>query len=491
MYNARQKVLWFSILSRACVIILQFIFNLLIPDHEADAFVSPCDPLERISIFDRTIDLLFSGLTRWDAQYFIHIAKYGYTYENSLAFFPMYPMCVRYLSMIMGKVFFMLNKHSLIVLAGVSINYFCFVKSAIILYDLSKRVLKSTNLAYKAAILYCINPASIFFSAAYSESMFAYLTFYSMLSSLELNRFVYIPIGLSTLVRSNGLINIGFPVFLWLHKWLSFVLPKIVVERKNSARGAFSFEAFRSFYDFLNILNTIFLSLIPFIFFQIYVYIIFCTKYHMEVPILTHVASFAVENSLQLPGNDNLSWCRETLPIAYSNIQAKYWNLGFMKYYKFKQIPNFILAFPILYIMLKCICRYFMNWRQVLYFCFGLENQGEDRIVKVGRLPVDTFVFVVHALFLTIFAIVFMHIQVSTRFLASASPLIYWYCASVLSYRDNETEKYEESCNLDSKWKIFLMSQKAYTFSDKLIILYFLGYLVLGCAMYSNFLPWT
>lgn len=216
--NERKKIFWFAIISRIIVLNLQFIFNILFPDHNADAFKSPIDNSEQISSYDNIIIFLFNGLTRWDGQYFLHIAKYGYTYENTLAFYPLYPMLIRITSVFIRKIFFKLNVHSSVLIAAVLINIICFVKSAIIFYDLSKIILKTTNIAYIATILYCINPATIFFSAVYSESLFAYLTFSSMLRSIKLDPYVLIPIGLSILTRSNGIVNVGFPIYYQLKK---------------------------------------------------------------------------------------------------------------------------------------------------------------------------------------------------------------------------------------------------------------------------------
>lgn len=68
--------------------------------------------------------------------------------------------------------------------------------------------------AYKAALFFAINPASIFFSAPYSESLNAMLTFSA------LSRFTKgfsakscIAVSLASATRANSILNAGFVVY--------------------------------------------------------------------------------------------------------------------------------------------------------------------------------------------------------------------------------------------------------------------------------------
>ncbi|XP_012281796.1 GPI mannosyltransferase 2 [Orussus abietinus] len=489
MYGPREKVFWFAITSRVGVIMWQFVCNAVCSDHDADAFRSPLNPLESTGFFDRVIHRAFSGLTRWDAQYFIHIAKYGYTYENTLAFFPLFPMSIRGVAMIIGRFLFILNKDSVIVISAVLINLACFVKSAVIFYDLSLKVLKNNDVAYKAGLLYCINPASIFFTAFYTESMFAYLSFYGMLASVGGNSFDYLPIGLSTIVRSNGLVNLGFPVYTWLNNFLTLIATEY---QGTSLFKAFMSSLFRFFLLGLSIFNTVFLSLVPFILLQVYNYMEFCTSTSVGSYMPEHVLRYGIENDLILPGSGNVTWCYASVPMAYAYVQKTYWNVGFMEYYTFRQIPNFLVALPALFLMYKCSLEYLLQHKERLLTTDLAPRAKEREKPTRWRYPPEMFVFVVHGLLLTLFCTFFVHIQVSTRLLASASPLIYWYCAFALSYKpSSKSNTYDELDNTFSKWRVFLMTQKHYTVIDKLIYSYFLGYLVVGTFMYSNFLPWT
>lgn len=489
MYGPRKKVWWFAISTRLIIIVLQFVFNCLCPDHNADAFRGPRNPREKNSLFDNLITSFFGGLVRWDAQYFIHIAKYGFTYENTLAFFPLYPMTIRCIAMLVRIVFFVLNDHSVIVLTAIVINFICFTKSAVILFDLSLHVLKDTSLAYKAAILYCLNPASIFFTAAYSESMFAYLTFRSMLASVENEPYIFLSLSLSTLVRSNGLINVGFLVYSWLKSMITTAIPNFSSEYKYySSKWSLIFDLRHIYLSLCQIITVTLLSIVPFFLFQVYNYSKFCIPQTNVTDLPPYVVHYAIENNLVIPGNVRMPWCDNLIPMAYSYVQDKYWNVGFMKYYRIKQIPNFLLAFPILYIMLRFNMKFLREHKSDILALRFFRNE-EEKTAKYFY-PLEMFPFVIHSLFLTCFCIFIVHIQISTRLLVSASPVAFWYCAFALSYKTRSSE-FDEVGNLDSKWKVFLLTQKKYSKSDILILGYFLSYITVGTFMYSNYLPWT
>jgi phosphatidylinositol glycan class V len=79
---------------------------------------------------------------RWDGQYFLHIADNGYTYENTLAFFPLYPFCVRILSeaIYWAQVeYALIHFTSALKLSAILVNIGAFVLAAVILHDLSRK----------------------------------------------------------------------------------------------------------------------------------------------------------------------------------------------------------------------------------------------------------------------------------------------------------------------------------------------------------------
>ncbi|KAM3965517.1 phosphatidylinositol glycan anchor biosynthesis class V [Aphomia sociella] len=531
MYSPRQKILWFAFSTRIIVIFLQAISNFVIPDHNANVFISPEDPTLRKSYADFAVDRLLGGMKRWDAQYYIHIAQYGYTYENCLAFYPLFPMIVRYLAYglcsLLGN---LLNFHSALLISATIINVLMFIKSADVLHRLSLRILRSECKAYKCAILYCVNPASIFFTAPYSETLFAWMSFYTMLKCTENEtlRFANIditsgmPAGFSMITRSNGSINLGFILYTSFKNVIERTLPEIVYKYKTlKHRIILPFLLLPLLTASVALFLTVIITLIPFLLAQTYNYFKFCVHNDHNLP------EFLFNTEYILPGSAESPWCNNTIPLSYSYIQSHYWDVGFFKYYKLKQIPNFMLASPCIFlIMYHCMSYINNNLKLCLrlglkYNIFGYSNKMPYRQKQYskgfGANDPSMFVYVVHVTFLTIFCIIFVHIQVSTRLLASASPVLYWICSSRMNVGPTPTSdqntinehfrrigigkripshhlsiaNLEGVDNMYSKWKTFIITRRMPDFQSRLIQYYFLGYFVIGTIFFSNFYPWT
>ncbi|CAG7730201.1 unnamed protein product, partial [Allacma fusca] len=167
-----------AISSRIVVFCLQIFASELVPPHVNDGFKFVDD--EAKGILDRIINYLFGGMTNWDGQYFLHITKYGFS--------------------------------STVILASFFLNTFIFVKSAQLLYRLSPYLDRGLNsLSTLTVILFCFNPASIFFSAFYTETLFVYLTLQVLLSLYQKKKVQAVfYASLSSVCRSNGVLNFGF-----------------------------------------------------------------------------------------------------------------------------------------------------------------------------------------------------------------------------------------------------------------------------------------
>ncbi|XP_013183733.1 GPI mannosyltransferase 2 [Amyelois transitella] len=531
MYSPRQKILWFAFITRITVIFLQAISNLLIPDHDAKVFVSPEDPTLRKTYADSIVDMFLGGMKRWDAQYFIHNAQYGYTYENCLAFFPLFPMIVRYVAYGVCSLFgSVINFHSALLISATIVNILMFIKSADILHSLSLRILRSESKAYKSSILYCVNPASIFFTAPYSETLFAWMSFYTMLKCTENEtlRFANIditsglPAGFSMIARSNGSVNLGFIIYTNFKNVIERTLPEIVYKYKTLKRKIIiPFLLLPLFTSSVALFLTVIIALIPFMLVQTYNYFKYCVPHDHNLP------EFLSNSEYVLPGMAESLWCNYTIPLSYTYIQDHYWNVGYFKYYKLKQIPNFMLAFPILFIIIYHCMSYIKN-NFKLCLRLGLKSNIFGYLNKMPYRPKQytkgfgandptMFVYIVHVMFLTVFCIVFVHIQVSTRLLASASPVLYWICSSRMNVSPTPTAdqntinehfrrigvgkripthhlsiaNLEGVDNMYSKWKTFIITRRMPDFQSRLMQYYFLGYFIIGTICFSNFYPWT
>lgn len=167
-----------------------------------------------------------------------------------------------------------------------------------------------------------------------------------------------------------------------------------------------------------------------------------------------------------LQGEYSPSWCHKRIPQLYGHVQEVYWENGLFSYWQLKQIPNFLLAAPILsfsfYVSKDCIIRSWWQFLSLVAFGFG-GTPPTKTWPRGGIYGRSYFCLVIHLAFMSIFAFLFMNVQVSTRFL-SASPPLYWYAAGL--------------CRRSKAWRMIIWG-------------YLCTYIVLGCLLFPNWYPWT
>lgn len=429
-----KSIAFIAITSRLCVIIIQFLANSLIPDHHADAFVSPQNKSD-IRSLDWFSNALLGGFRRWDAHHYLHIAQYDYTYEHSLAFYPLFPFFINILTTPATYLLPFLSFRELALVIAIVLNMFFFVQAAHTLYSLTLHHIK--HHAATAVLLFCLNPASIFFTAPYTESLFAWLSFSVMLYASQ-RRFgaAVWPLCASIACRSNGFINLGFVLFFAGIDWLAELYRTIKDREFRCKQHAIV----------LKMIGVIGMALFTFFLIQYYQYYKFCVQVQPNIP--EFLREHAIANGYSISGGNFPEWCGWTVPIAYSYVQNHYWNVGFLQYYEWKQVPNFLLALPMVIVMVWHLV-YLPNWK-------------------------NSFVFMVHATFLLLFFVLCINVQVTTRLMASASPVLYWIFSRNVSYDIVTIDDI-----LKCKWPV------------KLVLLWFVSYIFIGTTLFCNFLPWT
>ena len=371
------------------------VFNALIRDYDS------CSTLR---VENGTLNWLFEsgfgGFSKWDSVYFLKISKEGYVYEQYMAFFPFYPTLIRAVSQILPSI----DEDTRHLVSGWIISNSSFIAAAFALYKLSQEILRDKHLAFITSTLFCFNPATVFMSTLYTESTFAFLEF-SGLYFMEKGGvcdlfFASVFLGLGSATRSNGTLACGFVSHATLRAFVkelvtSTGLPK---KEKNVAK-----IVYRSGAVLLKLIVLNFIILAPFLAYQAYGYLTYCSE--------------GVQSKAFLS-----SWCSKSLPLSYTYIQQHYWNVGFLKYFELKQLPNFVLATPMVVLCSSAIYSYFgrrENFEALKSLGLKLSSSKitenllkNKQATRAAYHNPRLFVYLVHLTFIMVFGVTSMHVQV-------------------------------------------------------------------------------
>ncbi|KAM0936259.1 putative GPI mannosyltransferase 2 [Dioscorea sansibarensis] len=489
-------VLRLAFISRLLILTLIVLFRFLFDPYDTSAALNPpCHhlagtPPRRSPLLWPRVAATIERSVVWDSVYFVRIAECGYEYEQTFAFLPLLPAAASLLSRsVLAPLVPVIGYRAVLALAGYAVNNVAFIFAALYFYRLSVLILKDSKAAFLASGLFCFNPASVFYSSIYSESLYALFSLggiYYVFSGS--NALAVLLLAVSGSARSNGALNAGYFMFLTLLK----VYEAVSQNRK--------IKAVKAIVDGILYSVCIF---IPYVAFQAYGYSNICKGGSLD---------------------ELRPWCKARIPHLYAFLQSHYWYVHlprityisyarFLRYFQVKQFPNFLLASPILTLAVCSISKYAKPLPQVVQALvvrqgnnppfsdvtstakdgISVKNSKGASVVKQRRKENDDDVqknlkpisqgivfktnqgyynvmvlpFILHLGFLTFTAFFVMHVQVSTRFL-SASPPIYWFASYTMLSPDR---------NL-AKWG-YLTSA------------YFIAYILLGSLLFANFYPFT
>ncbi|KAK1573855.1 mannosyltransferase [Colletotrichum navitas] len=346
---------------------------------------------------------IVTRLTRWDALYYTQSARRGYVFEQEWAFNAGLPVIVSGLV----KSARLLGIHddgtgALEAALAIVVAHVAHLFAVLMLYELTLKLFSRPRLAFLSALLHVLSPAGLFLSAPYAESLCAFFSFagYYVLSCVSdepkgslrwtagqvLAGAIF---GLATASRSNGLLN-GLP---FVAECLMF-LPSLLTSPTGLTNLATLFGLV------VGGLLVATGSVIP----QALAWLRYCSGVSEARP-----------------------WCARTVPSIYTFVQEHYWGVGLFRYWTLSNVPLFILAAPVLGLLVISGC-------EVMTGMSGLTRTPmADKPVpqRDGTRSALVISMAAAQVLLAVLAITTYHVQIITR-IASGYAVWYWWTASCL-----------------------------------------------------------
>lgn len=358
---------------------------------------------------------------RWDTVYFLSLAypAYGYMYENMLAFQPGIVAILR----VLGFGYSGAWDPFVSVMRTVVLVQLLSWLAPWLLYHVTKQCTSSPRWAYRAAMLSVFAPASA--TSLTSPTPEPFFSVCSLLGLWCLTKEPYTHLrrilaalcfAAATLFRANGVFLAGFLV------WHGLYLPWLTGHRRSV----------------FQLLSALFI-------------VVFCVGLSVAPFVLSQ--AWAVER--MCPG---AVWCTRSWPVVYTYVQETYWDVGFLRYWHWAQLPNFALAMPVLLLGAWGCYTLRPSWR----ICLRETLWPWRCALSPPRRGVWDWVFVYHMMFVLALLFFASHVQIALRFATPGGmPLLWWAAA------------------------------KAYEHPQRRRVLegYLVMYSIIACVLYAGFYP--
>lgn len=309
-------------------------------------------------------------------------------------------------------------------LIGILIAHLSHLAAVIALYHLTYELIPASThrkqaIAFTASTLHVVSPAGLFLSAPYGESTFAFFSFAGTLAYLfatkcyasfafqqqrVAGRWLLLSgalYGASVLVRSNGLFS-GIP-FAWDAALTLVPLKKFWRQRDPAKR-----------WKLATIVLAGSLIAVGFAIPQVVAYREYCS----------------VENPRP--------WCSHIPPSIYNWVQSHYWGVGFMKYWTLNNLPLFLLAAPMLAMLLWAGYLGFLRADHLAVLAISGEGKKHDDFDDTKIFTSVLARLAVPQLVLAVLAATSFHVQIINRI---SSGYAVWYIVLAIAIQADSEER--------------------------------------------------
>lgn len=170
------------------------------------------DPAHYTTALGDAVSTLIAPLARWDAVWFVDIAEVGYPtdYAPRTAFFPLYPLVLRFGGWVVGSP----------LVAGLLISFVCAFVGSMLLFRLTELELgrRTANATVWALLAF---PGSMWLTAVYSEGLFLMLSVGCLLAARQRVWWLAAVLGaLASSTRSAGVVlMVPLALIAWDQYW--------------------------------------------------------------------------------------------------------------------------------------------------------------------------------------------------------------------------------------------------------------------------------